>query len=298
MATSTRKRVLTGLAVAAAGVIGAAQPWNLRLASTETTQRQTEDNGSGAQGGPGQHGPVQQAGGDATGRDKTVQTGRGHKVASDNPTTRDNRGTTQVGTDNRVNSDNPTHSTRTTSDRHDKVDQHGADHPNAADNRRTTVNNPPARPDPLTGGAAVITDVAAADGGRTMSSTAKISVRVTKLPNNGNTLFLVCELLGGSGDPNLHYGKAELTELGPQSPVVQFGGALAHDPALIGTVRVCGVVSATRSAGNVLRELMLHDQRGQQNDPDGHPYDMQRTTLPDCTSPPLSKPVTIRVERV
>ena len=56
------------------------------------------------------------------------------------------------------------------------------------------------------------------DGSKSMGTSARVEVNLSKQPTNGNRLFLVCELLGqGPGGHDLYFAKAEILGRGHQS---------------------------------------------------------------------------------
>ena len=163
-------------------------------------------------------------------------------------------------------------------------------------NNSNTTNN--AAPDaPVKAGTARLTSVVSSDGKPGISPRVTATVQVTRLPNNGGHLFLVCNLLLTRGYPNLYYAKAELFAVGVQSVALRFGGSATNDPSIIGTVRTCGVVSADTTGAGELRFLMDRDENAVDRDPEGRYYDDRRAKLPaGCTF--LAAPTPIKIVRL
>jgi hypothetical protein len=157
---------------------------------------------------------------------------------------------------------------------------------------------PPARPTPPSWGEAKITRVTPNDGSTSMGTSARIELDITKQPTNGNRLFLVCELLGqGPGGHDLYFAKAEILGRGHQSFSLRFGGGPPADPKVVGTTRICSVVTADGTAAQTLSFLMSMDQKGIKFTPEGENYDLQRLQLP-IGSFTISNSVAITVQHV
>lgn len=290
--------------LAAAFCAGLAQPWQIGLAGhdggsqsgqgnqigtgnvgsrTDHATSTVRDNGPGPRnaGGPQQNGPgVQQNGRGAQ------QNGSGSQY--NGPVSRDSGGTRNAGpgTQNNGSISTGNHSAQHTQQNNSTGQQ----------NNGGTVNNYPTPA--LTGGEAQIESVTPADGGSTMGPAALITLRVTKFPNNGNTLFVACDLLNRSSRGHLWFTKQEILVAGRQSITVAAPAELARDPALIGTVRLCTVITADQGAAATLRFLMRMDVAGIKRDPvTGHEYDLDRAELP-AGAAPISNQVLITVERI
>jgi hypothetical protein len=153
-----------------------------------------------------------------------------------------------------------------------------------AGNSYQQVNNfPAADPPPPSPGHAHMDAPVAADGGPTMSTVAILRFTVDQLPTNGNRLFLVCNLLlPDESQRTAYYAKASVANLGPLEYTLQFGASTSLDPALIGTTRLCGIVSANPTAAETLAYLMKMDADYVEFSPiDGHDLVLDRRSLPD-----------------
>jgi hypothetical protein len=165
------------------------------------------------------------------------------------------------------------------------------------DDNQTVNNYPGPKPAPPHPGTVTMDAVAPADGGRVMGTAATFTVTVKKLPTNGNRLFIVCNLQRHDpSSPDLYYARAELSEPGRQQLTLRFGGKYPDDPTLVGSTRVCFAVTAQSGAAEELARLRYLDNKQIENDPDGVPYDVSRTSLPPGTTV-ISKSIAVTVER-
>ena len=151
---------------------------------------------------------------------------------------------------------------------------------------------------PVKAGSARVEGVESVDGRPGITPRTRITVRVSDLPNNGNRLFLVCNLLATRGFANLYYGRVEITGTGRRTYDVAFGGDFQQDPALVGTVRMCGVVSADPIAAATLVLLMDLDRQRIVRDPaSGRYFDDDRIELPSgCAF--ISNQIAVTIERL
>lgn len=186
-----------------------------------------------------------------------------------------------------------------------RTDSSGSNSPNAQTGGR--VNTGPGSQDDVTNnypsespsaGEATLDAVRPADGGTTMGTEAELSITVKKVPTNNNTLFLICAKKSDKpSDPPLYYGRAQLTQPGAQKLVLAFGGEWPDDPSLVGSVRTCGIWTATPEATATLARLMYLDSKKVYIDENDEPYDAERTSLPPGTVQ-VSEARAITIQRV
>ncbi|MCW2503238.1 MAG: hypothetical protein JWO79_1522 [Actinomycetia bacterium] len=265
------KKILgIGAAIATAVTsVGAATVWvDLKVSQSQVAPR--TDNGSTSTVQDG-HDNVTQ-----TGPASTAQKVTGN---SDHSGVGSGNTTTSSGNTGSLNSSTRSTTTSRTDERH-------------TDSHDSATSNTFAE---ATAGEATVTGAAPGDGKLGMGTTAIIRYTVTRQPNNGNRLFVVCAFVG-SGQNNLFYAKAEVFGVGPGSIAARFGGTKSLDPTIIGTTRVCGMVTADTPAATTLRTLMLMDQQGTTHDPAGRSYNLQRTALPEGSSI-LGDSITITISR-
>jgi hypothetical protein len=217
-----------------------------------------------------------------TGTQRNVDNGPGNDTNVENQDNSDPGDDQDIGTqDNRDQQDH--------SDQRDQRDQS-----TNTDDRDTTTNNH----QPLSFGKAKIVGVVSADGLPGYGPDVIMTVDVEK-PNNGNRLFVVCDLISQDGEPHLYFMKQELRSDGRVEFPVHFGGPHIHDaPGAIGSVRRCFVVTADLSASTELVFLMEQDRLEVTIDPSTrHPYNERRRTLPIGSSS-VSNTWEIRLARV
>ncbi|MDQ1647100.1 MAG: hypothetical protein QOJ50_3284 [Cryptosporangiaceae bacterium] len=270
------KKILgIGAAIATAVTsVGAATVWvDLKVSESQVAPRTANGSTSTVQDG---HDNVTQTGDGSTTQKVTGNSDHSGNVGSGNTTT----GSGNTGSLNTTTRSTTTRSTTSRTDEH-RIDSHD-----------TATSNTFAE---ATAGEATVTGAVPGDGKLGMGTTAIIRYTVTRQPNNGNRLFLVCAFVG-SGQNNLFYAKAEVFGVGPGSIAARFGGLKSLDPTIIGTTRVCGMVTADTPAATTLRNLMLMDQQGTTHDPAGRSYNLQRTALPEGSSI-LGDSVTITISR-
>jgi hypothetical protein len=163
-------------------------------------------------------------------------------------------------------------------------------------NDSTVTNNYPA--DAPNAGEATLDSAKPADGGATMGTEAIFSITVKKVPTNGNTLFLICVVKPDNPSaPALYFGRAELTQPGPQKLTIAFGGKWPDDPTLVGSTRTCAIWTATPAATTTLARLMYLDNKQIYADQNGQPYDAERTSLPPDTVQ-ITTGLPIKIQRV